>query len=519
MGVVQFNSTDRAQASTLASALANTTGAKTVAALVKRDATGTDYDAVIYTKSGTSNGTTEWGLSFKDTNLAFVDKGATTSTTANTFTSTTAPIIIVAGRGAGAAQALSYSYYNRISEAGKSVTGVASTDVFTSSTHGYANGDEVWLSSLTGGAGLTATRYFIIAQATSTFQLATTVGGSAVNFTTDLSAGTVTRTGHWTHDGTVGTLSDGATATMLEIGAFETTGDFLRAHFGLGGFWASNLSQANREVLSLNWRTTDWYTNPAGAPVALIEGNTATPTDLIGNATNWAYTGLTLDGAETLLSFTFDGTGGSGDAGATSPAAIALGDAPVPAASAGSTVTTPVADALGDAPAPASQIDMTVTTGPASATGSAPVPAVSGAADANTTTPVADALGDAPVPAATASSNVTTPAADATGTAPAPSVSATSQGNVTTPAADALADAPDPVIHAGATITAPAADATGDAPAPTDIGAPAVDYPKVAPLTPRTATFTTTVQTTAAFTKPEPAATFTQAEAELVLTA
>jgi hypothetical protein len=49
-------------------------------------------------------------------------------------------------------------------DAGKSVTGVTSTDIFTSTAHGYAAGDLVVLSALTGGANLVAARpYFVLA--------------------------------------------------------------------------------------------------------------------------------------------------------------------------------------------------------------------------------------------------------------------------------------------------------------------------------------------------------------------
>lgn len=79
-------------------------------------------------------------------------------------------------------------------DAGKSFTGVASTDVCTSTAHGYANGNLVMVSALTGGSGLVVGRpYFVIAQATNTFQLAATPGGSAVDLGSDVSAGTVTR--------------------------------------------------------------------------------------------------------------------------------------------------------------------------------------------------------------------------------------------------------------------------------------------------------------------------------------
>lgn len=85
----------------------------------------------------------------------------------------------------------------RWSEAGKALTspfGVASTDTFTSTGHGYSNGDLVLFTALTGGAGLVLNDpYFIIATAANTFQVAKTPGGAAVDFTSDVTAGTVRR--------------------------------------------------------------------------------------------------------------------------------------------------------------------------------------------------------------------------------------------------------------------------------------------------------------------------------------
>jgi hypothetical protein len=65
--------------------------------------------------------------------------------------------------------------------------------VFTSSAHGYANDTAVTLTStgiLPGGiiAGVT---YYVVNTATNTFQLAATVGGSAIN-TTGVMSGTHT---------------------------------------------------------------------------------------------------------------------------------------------------------------------------------------------------------------------------------------------------------------------------------------------------------------------------------------
>lgn len=58
---------------------------------------------------------------------------------------------------------------------------VASTDVFTAAAHGMANGDQVSFSAAEVPAGLTAnTTYYVVNQATNTFQLAATNGGAAL---------------------------------------------------------------------------------------------------------------------------------------------------------------------------------------------------------------------------------------------------------------------------------------------------------------------------------------------------
>lgn len=75
------------------------------------------------------------------------------------------------------------------------VTGVAATDVITLNGHGFANGDTVKFSALTGGAGLsTGTVYFVRDRAANTFKLAATAGGVAIDFTTDITAGTIAET-------------------------------------------------------------------------------------------------------------------------------------------------------------------------------------------------------------------------------------------------------------------------------------------------------------------------------------
>src|SRR5262245_60178781 len=78
--------------------------------------------------------------------------------------------------------------------ANRNPTGTASNDTFSDTSHGYANGDVVVFSAITGGAGLVIGRiYFVIAAAANTYQISTSPGGSAVDFTTDVSAATIAR--------------------------------------------------------------------------------------------------------------------------------------------------------------------------------------------------------------------------------------------------------------------------------------------------------------------------------------
>ncbi len=77
----------------------------------------------------------------------------------------------------------------------QAITGEADDDTITCAGHGYNDGDRVIFPALTGGSGLTAgtTEYFVRDATTNTYKVAATVGGAAVNFTTDISAGTVRR--------------------------------------------------------------------------------------------------------------------------------------------------------------------------------------------------------------------------------------------------------------------------------------------------------------------------------------
>jgi hypothetical protein len=73
-----------------------------------------------------------------------------------------------------------------------SCTATASDDFVTATGHTFANGDQVAFTALTGGGGLsTNVRYFVRDSEANRFKVATTSTGSAINITTDATAGTV----------------------------------------------------------------------------------------------------------------------------------------------------------------------------------------------------------------------------------------------------------------------------------------------------------------------------------------
>jgi hypothetical protein len=90
------------------------------------------------------------------------------------------------------------------------ITGTTPSTINLAS-HGMANGQEVYFSDLIGGSGLSymvsntsptnpsivslSTKYFVINAATSTFQVSTTLNGSAATFTTNISSGNVGKVG------------------------------------------------------------------------------------------------------------------------------------------------------------------------------------------------------------------------------------------------------------------------------------------------------------------------------------
>jgi hypothetical protein len=91
------------------------------------------------------------------------------------------------------------------------ITGDALTDVITATGSAFANGQPVRFTALTGGTGLnTTTNYFVRDVSGATFKLETSIGGGAINFTTNITAGTLF-TGHSVQANV--TLSENTTET------------------------------------------------------------------------------------------------------------------------------------------------------------------------------------------------------------------------------------------------------------------------------------------------------------------
>ena len=73
-----------------------------------------------------------------------------------------------------------------------SITGDATTDIITATGHNFVTNQAVSFPTITGGSGLNAfTRYFVRDVTASTFKVSTTIGGGAIDFTTNITAGTV----------------------------------------------------------------------------------------------------------------------------------------------------------------------------------------------------------------------------------------------------------------------------------------------------------------------------------------
>ena len=103
------------------------------------------------------------------------------------------------GRGLAPGAGANWAISSGAQASGGNITGVATTDVLTAaSAHGFVANDQVTFTSITGGAGLVVgTAYYVIAAGltATNFEVSAAPGGAAVDFTTDVTAGAIGKTG------------------------------------------------------------------------------------------------------------------------------------------------------------------------------------------------------------------------------------------------------------------------------------------------------------------------------------
>lgn len=140
------------------------------------------------------------------------------------------------------------------------VTGTAADEDIDVTAHGLSDGDEVYFTALTGGAGLELyRRYYVINSTTDDFNVSLTPGGSAVDFTSNITAGTLKQAGALTGASVVdllqtvwenGGIMESETATLMANG-FNKRG--LTREF----ITDNNYREQSRNVGGLNVQTIE----------------------------------------------------------------------------------------------------------------------------------------------------------------------------------------------------------------------------------------------------------------------
>jgi len=241
-----------------------------------------------------------------------------------------------------------------------SVTGDASTDIITAVGHNFTENQRVRFQSLTGGAGLffggpgSSTTYFVRNISGNTFQVSTTSGGSAVNFTTNITAGAVLAVQRnltlRTRKQAFAMTADAATDVITATGHTFVNGDAVSFYNLTGG---NNLDEVSRWYVieaatntfkvsnSLNGTARDITTSYTGGTVeleipfvlgaprssALILGDKPDGTLVGGNVRGYGAVDLQTNrnGPNAIASGSFSFIGGGQNNTASGASALILG--------------------------------------------------------------------------------------------------------------------------------------------------------------------------------------------------
>lgn len=165
---------------------------------------------------------------------------------------------------------------------GFAVTGTEATNLINHAGHTFNAGDQVTFSALTGGAGLTVgNTYFVVSPVAGvSYQLAITTGGSAINFTTDITAATIGRA--FGQTGALFLHKTGNLPALLNSLLLTDSEDYAEPlHGPLSGFdcafFATTTNLYLGKLSELTAGATSWPSlatvNALGTPNQIVVGN------------------------------------------------------------------------------------------------------------------------------------------------------------------------------------------------------------------------------------------------------
>jgi hypothetical protein len=194
------------------------------------------------------------------------------------------------------------------------ITGVASTDIITAVGHNFTNNQLVRFPALTGGSGLFSPNnfYFVRDIVGDTFKVSSTSGGAAVNFTTDITAGTIVGPQPYVSVRNVSTSADSST-----IVGVKGTGSFIVSPAVPDGGTSGGNARGNNSVCIVPERNAASQVASGAESVAIGRRATASGSGSVAVGNN-----------------SIAGTGGNSvaigaSAQATGISAVAIGLAPV----------------------------------------------------------------------------------------------------------------------------------------------------------------------------------------------
>jgi hypothetical protein len=151
---------------------------------------------------------------------------------------------------------------------------VATNDYLTSAAHGLLNGAIVYLTTLTGGAGLaTFTKYYVVGRTADTFKVSTTLNGTAVNVTT-------TGSGTWAKQ--LYSQKRASSRTEIDAARFSHVPDSMTVVAGVTYQWRARTYDQEGQVSAWTALTSFSTTNTVPNPPTLTPSSASSFASLDG---------------------------------------------------------------------------------------------------------------------------------------------------------------------------------------------------------------------------------------------